>query len=287
MRFSIIIPAYMEGGVGALAETLLSERLPMGTQLEKIIVVECECDDKSLYKVEERSRKVVVLKERKRRGKASAINYALSRTGSEIIVMESADTTPKKGTVAKLLKPFSDPRVGMTVGRPVPLDDRRSFVGYLSHVVWGMHHIVSSKHPKGGEMIAFRRTFASMPSDIVADESYVEYSVRNSGYTVTYSPGAVVYNKGPSSLANFVKQRRRVFSGHVQMKDELGYEVSTMDPLRVAHAALDYAASGGVTNVMEALWFTAAMAIEAWARIAGVIDFRLSKNVPYKWEMTR
>jgi len=287
MKFSVIIPAYKECGVGTLVAKLLAERLPEEAQLEKIIVVECECDDKLLQEIKKRSNKVVVLKEVKRRGKASAINDALSKAKSEIIIMESADTIPKKGTVSKLLEPFKDARVGMVVGRPFPLDDRRSFVGYMSHVVWGLHHIVSSKAPKGGEMVAFRRTFARMPPDVVADESYVEYSVRKAGYVISYSPGAVVHNRGPSSLASFVKQRRRVFSGHVQIKDGLGYEVSTMDPLRVAHAVLEYAVSGGVTNAREAMWFAAAMAIEAWARIAGTIDFRLSKKVPYKWERTR
>lgn len=288
MRFSVIIPAYREEGVSKLVLRLLSERPPSGTNLEKIVVVECECKCKDvLDKIAKRRKKVIVVEEKSRRGKASSINTAMAKAGADIIIMESADTVPKKGLFTAILRPFEDARVGMVTGRPVPLNGKQSFIGYLSHTVWSLHHIVSSKSPKGGELVAFRRVFDRMPHSTVADESYVEFAVRKAGYKIIYAPEAVVYNRGPSSLSNFVKQRRRVFSGHMQIKDELGYEVSTMDVLKVMSATLEYATSGGVSSAKEALWMLAAIAIECWARLTGAFDFHVLKRVPYKWEATK
>ena len=284
-EYSIIIPAYRENELPRLVRRLLSESAP-GYVLGRIIIVACECDGASLRKLA-RNRTVKLLEEGTRRGKAWSINSALAKADADVIVMESADTVPMKGALAALLNPFKDGSVGMVTGRPVPTNDRRTFVGFLSHTVWALHHIVSSKCPKGGELVAFRRVFDRMPRRTVADESYIEFAVRKAGYKIIYAPDAVVYNRGPSGLSNFVKQRRRVFSGHVKIKDELGYEVSTMGISKVMSAILEYATSGGVSNPREALWMLAAIAIECWARLAGFADFRISRKVPFKWEMTK
>ena len=287
--FSIILPAYRERGVCNLVEKLLSERPAKSMRLEKIIVVECECKDSARLRTIAKKfrRKVKIIEERTRRGKASSINAALTKTGADIIVMESADTFPRKGTLAALLKPFRKSNVGMVAGRPVPTNDRRNFIGFLSHTVWALHHIISLDVPKAGEVVAFRRVFGRMPANVVADESYIEFAVRKAGYRIVYAPGAVVYNKGPSSLSNFVKQRKRVFLGHMQAKKEFGYSVSTMDSFRVAGAMLEYAMSGGVSSPKEVMWATAAIAVECWARLTGAFDFHVLKRVPYKWEATK
>ena len=42
------------------------------------------------------------------------------------------------------------------------------------------------------------------------------------------SPDAVVLNKGPETVDDFLKQRRGIFAGHIYLKETLGYKVSTM-----------------------------------------------------------
>ncbi|MCZ7673576.1 MAG: glycosyltransferase family 2 protein [Chloroflexi bacterium] len=56
----------------------------------------------------------------------------------------------------------------------------------------------------------------------------MEPVVRGQGYKVYYVPEAIVYNKGPENVDDFLRQRRRIYAGHLDVQNMLGYAVSTM-----------------------------------------------------------
>jgi poly-beta-1,6-N-acetyl-D-glucosamine synthase len=56
----------------------------------------------------------------------------------------------------------------------------------------------------------------------------MEPVIRGQGYRVQYVPTAIVYNKGPETIADFLNQRRHVYAGHLTLHDAIGYEVSNM-----------------------------------------------------------
>ena len=47
------------------------------------------------------------------------------------------------------------------------------------------------------------------------DEAFVEAIVIKHGLRVIYSPNAIVYNTGPDTIGDFVRQRRRNHAGHL------------------------------------------------------------------------
>lgn len=47
------------------------------------------------------------------------------------------------------------------------------------------------------------------------DEAFVEAIVVERGMRVQYAPDAIVYNTGPDTIKDFVKQRRRNHAGHL------------------------------------------------------------------------
>ena len=47
----------------------------------------------------------------------------------------------------------------------------------------------------------------------------------------------IVYNTGPDSVSDFVRQRRRNHAGHLYLKSKYGYAVSSIQNTRVAKVA--------------------------------------------------
>ncbi|PJC38684.1 hypothetical protein CO044_03670, partial [Candidatus Peregrinibacteria bacterium CG_4_9_14_0_2_um_filter_38_9] len=136
--------------------------------------------------------RIKVLVQEKREGKASAINLFLKSAKNDILVIESGDTIPEKDTLENLVKPFSDNGIGMSGARPMPVNDTRTFMGFVVNLLWGIHHQISLRNPKMGEMIAFRNIFQSIPKDTAVDEASIEVILKNKGYKLCYCPEAIV-----------------------------------------------------------------------------------------------
>ena len=115
------------------------------------------------------------------------------------------------------MAPFADPAVGMTTGRPVPVNDPGTFMGFAAHLLWELHHQINLRSFKAGEMIAFRKIFERIPYHTSVDEASIEPVVRGQEYEVRYVPKAVVYNKGPLTVGDFLmptaKQLCRTLGG--------------------------------------------------------------------------
>lgn len=97
-------------------------------------------------------------------------------------------------------------------------------VGLLSHLRLRMEHRLCLDIPRLGELIAFRKVFDQLPQDVAMDEAFVEALVIRRGMRVCYAPDAVVYNMGPETVSDFVKQRRRNYAGHLHLKDKYGLQ---------------------------------------------------------------
>ena len=215
LSLSIGIMAYNEeGNIGKLIEALLKENISSAA-LKEIVVVASGCTDNTVKIVECYSRiysKVTLLRQTNREGKASAINLFLSQAASDIVILESGDTLPKSGTIEKLVAPFLDQEIGMTGARPIPVNDRACFMGFVVHLMWALHHKIALAEPKMGEVVAFRKFIQQIPNDTAVDEACIEALVKQSGYNIVYVPDAIVYNKGPETAADFLKAEKAHFS---------------------------------------------------------------------------
>ncbi|MCB0081120.1 MAG: hypothetical protein KDE47_09330, partial [Caldilineaceae bacterium] len=135
--------------------------------------------------------------------------------------------------------------------------------------------------PRLGEMIAFRKVFDYIPPDIAMDEAFVEALVIKNGLSVQYAPDAVVYNTGPTTIPDFVRQRRRNHAGHLYLKHKYGYAVSSIQNRRVARIAFNE-----VWGVVRLLWVLFLLAVlEAWSRVLGWYDFAVKRDRHVIWNM--
>jgi biofilm PGA synthesis N-glycosyltransferase PgaC len=288
IRCSVGITAHNEeANIGRLLEAMLNQDLDQ-VEIAEIIVVASGCTDNTCQIVEgfeALDQRVRLLVQDQREGKVSAVNLFLRNAGEEICVLESGDTLPGEETVENLVKMFRDPEVGMTGAHKVPVNVPDQVVGYLSHLRLTLEHSLCLEIPRLGEMIAFRKVFDQIPPDIAMDEAFVEALMIKRGLQVRYAPDAMVYNMGPETLSDFVRQRRRNYAGHLHLKRKYGYRVSSLDNTRVARLALAEAWRA-VSHTVRLLYvFTALAAIELYSRILGSYDYYVRRDKHVVWDM--
>jgi cellulose synthase/poly-beta-1,6-N-acetylglucosamine synthase-like glycosyltransferase len=245
---AMCLPAYNEeANLKKLLPKLVREK-----DLTEIVVIASGCTDGTIEVARSFEPRVRVLIQPEREGKASAINLFLRETSTPIVIMESTDTLPGAGTIRHLLNRFLDPEVGAVGSRPVPSNIPNTVMGIAAHILWRAHHYLALEHPKLGEMIAWRRLDASvselelegtpeeffeasskalfqLANTTAVDEAFIEASIVAAGYKIVYEPLAVTYNRGPDNMTDLIKQRKRIYRGHLSLKAS-GYSVSTLSP---------------------------------------------------------
>lgn len=271
-----------EKNIKNLLNSLLNQK---NVKIKEIIVISSACTDKTDEIIENKfansNPKIILIKQEKREGKASAINLLLKHVSGDIVVLESGDTIPVEDTIEHLTKPFKYENIGMTGGKPIPVNNPNTFIGFTVHLLWDLHHKLASKEPKLGELVAFRSCLIQhIPHDTAVDEAYIEAHVRERGYELKYVPDAIVYNKGPENTSDFLKQRRRIFAGHIHLNKTKGYTASSMK-LNILKLIM-----GDITlNPKEIMWTFGAMFLEFYGRILGSYDFFIKKENPYIWNI--
>ena len=307
-----------EKNIGKLLQNLLEQPLDEGVVLEKIIVVTSGCTDRTEEIVEAFARKdgrVKHFSEAERRGKISAVNLILRESlDSDVLIMLSADNLPAKGSIQEILKPFlgslrkcegkngeerergesgekrsevsgggedrskSVGSVGCVSGHPVPVNDPRTFFGFASHLLWGLHHRISQREAKlTGEFFAMRVGIVEELPAVVNDDLYIEYAVKRRGYALVYAEKAVSFMRGPETLGDFLRQRVRVHVGHMQIAAMTGYKPKTASIYENIRHLKDF------FTLRRMHFIAGAVLLEAFARILAFFHFKFRK-IPLTWE---
>jgi cellulose synthase/poly-beta-1,6-N-acetylglucosamine synthase-like glycosyltransferase len=277
LPFSLGIMAHNEAAnIGRLLARVGASRLER-VQVAEIIVVASGCTDDTEAIVQSAAAadpRIRLISQPTREGKASAMNLFLRAATCEVLILSSADLLPDEDAIERLVSPFADPEVGMTACRPEPVNDPATFMGFAAHLLWDLHHQMNLNGFKAGEMIAFRKVFARIPPHTAVDEASVEPLIRGQGYGVRYVPDAIVYNKGPETVDDFLRQRRRIYAGHLEMQAALGYSVSTMSGGKIAGLLLRH-----LDWRPRQLWWTArVVALEVYGRYLGRQDYRARRS---------
>ena len=284
LRCSVGVTAYNEeANIGRLLDALLNQHVH-DVEISEIIVVASGCTDNTIPIVEAiaaREPRVKLFTQPKREGKTAAINIFLSNATKEICVLESGDTLPHEDAVEHLVRMFADPTVGMTGAHKIPVNTPDHLVGLFTHLRLRLEHQLCLEIPRLGEMIAFRKVFDRIPPDVAMDEAFVEALVVQRGMQVRYAPDAVVYNTGPDTVSDWVRQRRRNHAGHLYLKSKYGYAVSSIQNTRVAKVALKE-----IWGAVRLVWTLFILAVlELWSRLLGWYDFAIKKDRHVVWDM--
>ncbi len=205
-----------------------------------------------------------------RKGKPSALKLAFKKAKGDIWILTDGDTYFGKNAVKYLLEPFRNKKVGGVSGRPVAVNKRDNMMGYWGHLLSdAAHHrrittmnkkegnyYLSNQEffPMSGYIMAVRNLDLNIPSNVLSDDAYMSYSIRNMGMEIAYAPLAVCYVKYANNLSDYYKQKVRSLGGFIQLK-ELGVfkkdkqSRSFTIELKYASFVLKYA-----KNLREFIW---------------------------------
>ncbi len=272
-----------ERNIARLLDSVLDQTA--SDRIVKIVVVASGCTDGTCEIVEQyrrRDPRISLIAEPSRGGKVAAINQFLFNAQEEILFVTGADLVFDPNVVKLMLEPFDDPDVGMVGAHPTPVDAPDNFFGYAVNLMWSLHHDISMRDPKMGELIAFRNVFRRLDPNIICDELAAHQLIRSAGYKLMYAPDARVYNKGAENLRDFISQRTHCIVGNLQIMRDHNVPVSTMRSMPVIRAALPHV----LRNWRRLHWTVSAAALELYCRFKSQSIYRSQeKRQSYKvWE---
>lgn len=273
-----------EQNIGRLLESILKQKLKHAL-ISEIVIISSGSTDKTnriIKKFINQYPFISLVKQKKRLGKASAVNLFLSLAKEDIVILSSGDILLKEKTIDIMIAHFKKAHVGIVGSHPIPLNDPKTYFGFAAHLLWDLHHEISIKTPKMGEFIAFRKVFKKIPVISSVDETNIEALVKGQGYQVMYAANAIVYNKGAENLKDFINRRRHIYAGHLTTKYDYGYEVSTVNGLKIFFILLH--------NVELSwrfiIWTPGIISLEIASRFLGMLDYKFKLRTHTVWEVT-
>jgi len=221
---SVIIPAYNEEKVIAnTIEALIGEDYPK----KEILMVNDGSTDKTL-EIANRYKNQIKVLSKKNGGKATAMNYALRYCSGEIIVVVDADTIIGVGSLKQLAQGFQSDKVAAVAGN-VKIRNRNNLITgcqsleYIAsiQVARRVFDYFGSIPIVPGALGAFRKS-ALIASGVYDKSTIVEdfditLKVAKSGYVVQGTVKATAYTEAPTTLRDFIKQRKRWYRGNLQV----------------------------------------------------------------------
>lgn len=169
-----------------------------------------------------------------KKGKPFALKLAIKKAKGDILIFTDGDTYFEKDSVKYLLEPFENENVGGVSGRPVSSDSKDTMMGYWGHLLSdAAHHrrvktisnrqdnyYISDKtfFPMSGYIMATRNYNFDIPSNVLSDDAYISYFIRNLEKEIAYAQLAMSYVKYPTNLNDYYKQKVRSLGGFVQLK---------------------------------------------------------------------
>jgi len=254
--------------------------------IEEVIVVSSASTDATDDLVREyalENPRVKLYTQARREGKSSAINLFMAEAKSDLLVVISGDVIPAEHTIELLVSAFQNPEIGASGGRPMPVNPDTNLIGYAVHLLWRLHHRMAMISPKLGEMIAFRKVMEGIPKESAVDEASIEAIIRQEGLQLKYIPQAVIHNKGPENLPDFIKQRRRIQNGHLWLIKRQNYQVVSQDKSTLISILKQEIKE----RPQDFVKLTLVVALEAYCRLLGSWDFYIRGKNPFVWDISR
>lgn len=275
-----------EKNIGKILKALLGQ-VENKIKIAEIVVVSSGSTDKTEEIVKgfiKIDRRIKLISQEKRLGKVKAINDYLKTVTYPIIVMESADTIPQFDAIENICLPLiNDKKVGLVGAHPIPTNNKETLMGFINFMQWELHHKISLKSAKCGEMIAMRNMLKKIPQELIIDDAYIEryYELRN--YRVAYAQDSIIKNKGPETIKDFISRRRNLATGFIQLKKKYNYIPPTNNFLWLVKETLKITGF----NFKKLIWAKIGFLLNYYAGTLGWYDYHIKKKCNSVWEMAK
>jgi cellulose synthase/poly-beta-1,6-N-acetylglucosamine synthase-like glycosyltransferase/peptidoglycan/xylan/chitin deacetylase (PgdA/CDA1 family) len=223
---TVLIPAYNEETVivQTVTSVLASDFKPL-----RVIVVNDGSSDKTgeLLDTWFGHHPQVRIIHQVNRGKSAALSLALSEADTEIVVTIDADTEIEPDAISKLVRHFSDEKVGAVAGN-VKVGNRSKWLTRWQ----ALEYITSQNMEKRafdllncitvvpGALGAWRKkaieSAGGITADTVAEDADLTIAIRRAGWHVDYDEYAIGWTEAPETARFLIRQRFRWTFGTLQ-----------------------------------------------------------------------
>ncbi|WP_121354214.1 glycosyltransferase family 2 protein [Flavisolibacter nicotianae] len=167
---------------------------------------------------------VSLLAGEERRGKTAAINRAMLRVGTPIVVFTDANTLLHPDCLLKMMPHYADQCIGGVAGEKRIFDREHSAVGTGERLYWcyesllkkaesGFYSVVGA----AGELFSIRTSlFQPVSEHVILDDFVLSARVCLQGYRFVYEEGAFATETSSLSFAEERKRKTRISAGCFQ-----------------------------------------------------------------------
>lgn len=216
---TLIVPAYNEEDcLAAKIRNILEIQYPP-EKLEVIFVSDGSTDrtNEILNALRHSSFRTILLPERK--GKANALNVAVSEARNELLILSDASTLFAPDAMQKLARHFPDANVGAVCGA---IEFQRTAESvHTEGVYWnyeGMLRLMEARIgatlTASGALYALRKAaFRPLPTNTMIEDFVIPMNARRLRYSVLYDPEATAVEFAANSVAGEFTRRVRLAVG--------------------------------------------------------------------------
>lgn len=236
ITLTVGIPAYNEE---ANIKRLILSVMAQGSSsfiLEKIIIFADSCTDKTIEEVTSiKDKRIIVLVNKKRKGKAFGLNTIALKSDSDILVHLDADILINdESTLEKLIEPIIKKSAHLTSARIKEYWATSKFEQVL-RISMLMKKEIFEHLNKGNNIYTCHgraramsknlyKSMVFIPTIVAEDAFSYLYAVAN-GYKYKFASKANVYYRLPRTLSDHKKQSVRFFNSYKQLKKVFGEEL--------------------------------------------------------------
>jgi len=223
---TVLIPAHNEENV--IVQTVASVLASDLKQLRAIVVNDGSTDRTGVLLDEHFGQEPRVrIIHQVNRGKSAALSRALGEADTEIVVTIDADTEVEPDAIGKLVRHFSDPKIGAMAGN-VKVGNRSRWLTRWQ----ALEYITSQNMEKRafdllncitvvpGALGAWRKraieAAGGITADTVAEDADLTIAIRRLGWRIGYDEEAIAWTEAPETAGALIRQRFRWTFGTLQ-----------------------------------------------------------------------
>lgn len=191
-------------------------------KLQIIVASDCSSDNTDNIVLSFKDKGVVLVRQDRRLGKTAVQNKAATAAEGEILLFSDATTRYEKDVIKKIVRNFSDEKVGCVSAKLVYVDKDRSELGKSRNFYWEYEKSLKVKESNLNSLLGVsgccyavrKKLYKKIEPHLISD-FVITWVIYEQGYRSVYEPEAVVYEDIVETSRKEIRMRIRVSSRSV------------------------------------------------------------------------
>jgi len=220
---SVLIPCYNRADT--IERCVKAVKVMSYSKKFEVIVIDDASTDNSL-KILEKIPGIKILRQKKNKGKAAALNKALKVAKGEIVACIDADTYVSKNALERMAALFSNERVGAVTALIKPsrlgnLLQKAQEIEYLIGFGFSQSAMssINSIIVTPGPMAVYKKSLllklGGYDENNLTEDMEIALRIRKNGYNIVACPTAKVFTETPDNWRDWLRQRTRWYRGKI------------------------------------------------------------------------